>query len=207
MTAPTPSAIHAVVPWAVLESVRTIDSPSPDDLPEYHEELATKRLGMSRTVATQIERFQRLARRDSRVDAGEVVALLRLVGRRKDAGLVFTDAGRRAGTFAAGRVSPTARGFWRVLPGPLRRRFGRVLSRRALGTVLDLGLSRASDGLVVSGAGLPSGEATPDGSACKFYGAAVSTVLATYTGFDGAILHESCAARGDPRCEWHVSFT
>src|SRR5258708_23048971 len=57
----------------------------------------------------QLERYEGLVRRDARVEADQLEALLRLVGRRPDAELVFADAGRRAARRAARRVFPIRR--------------------------------------------------------------------------------------------------
>jgi len=88
------------LPLALLEAVRGLDRPAPDALDEYHDELSAKRLGLSRTVSLEIERLERLGAR-GRVTAGELAALLRLVARRHDAALVFSEAGRRAARLAA----------------------------------------------------------------------------------------------------------
>jgi predicted hydrocarbon binding protein len=44
--------------------------------------------------------------------------------------------------------------------------------------------------------------ALPDGSACSFYGAAYGELLRRLTGFEGAMLHERCRARGNDACVW-----
>src|SRR2546423_13270987 len=98
----TTTLIHALVPLTILEAIQRLDAPTEDGLEEFHRELAIKRLGMSDTVATQIERFRRLAGRGPGVEMEEAAALFRLAGRRSDAGLVFADAGRRAGRHAIG---------------------------------------------------------------------------------------------------------
>lgn len=205
MTSQTLPRVHAVIPWAVLESVRTLDAPPEDGMEEFHQELAVKRLGTSRTVATQIDRFRALVNRGARVDSGEAVAFLRLVGRRSDAALVFTDAGRRAARWAEGRVGVGRRLFWRLLPGRLRHRFGMRIVRRLLHSYFDLSLATEGTRAVAQGRRLPSVDATADGSACKFFGAAAATLLAAYTAFDGAMVHDACVARGSEQCRWHAA--
>src|SRR5262245_4669117 len=88
--------VHAIIPLAVLEAVRNLDTPVEDGLHEFADHLLVKRLGLSSTVAVQVREYAALARRGGRVDAAHVQALLRLVGRRPDADLVFAEAGRRA---------------------------------------------------------------------------------------------------------------
>ena len=56
------------------------------------------------------------------VDLDEVVSVFRLVGRRRDAGLVFADAGRRAARYAARGVGRPSRTLARVSPGGMSRR-------------------------------------------------------------------------------------
>src|SRR2546430_827278 len=112
--------VHSILPLAVLEAVRNLDTPVEDGLTEFAAELLSKRLGLSPTVAMQLAQYEGLVRRDARVDRAHVEALLRLVGRRPDADLVFADAGRRAarravarlfvGSRLAARVSPTVLG-------------------------------------------------------------------------------------------------
>ncbi|HKV72002.1 MAG TPA: hypothetical protein VJN62_12185, partial [Gemmatimonadales bacterium] len=97
--------VHSIVPLAVLEAIRNLDTPVEDGLAEFADELLSKRLGMSATIAMQVNEYEGLVRRDATVDPTNVEALLRLVGRRPDADLVFADAGRRAARRAAARTA------------------------------------------------------------------------------------------------------
>src|SRR3989442_13110787 len=93
-----------MAPLAVLEAVRNLDTPVEDGLSEFAEELLSKRLGLSATVAMQLREYEGMVRRDAPADQSHVEALLRLVGRRPDADLVFADAGRRAARRAGRRL-------------------------------------------------------------------------------------------------------
>ena len=197
--------VHAVIPLSVLESMQYLDSVSPGDSDEFRQEVAAKRLGTSSTVAMQIERFGRLARRNMVVDRGEATALLRLAGRRTDAGLVFADAGRRAARHATGGVSPVARAFRRMLPGFARRRYGMRLVRQAVRRVPDIELGGAEGQILGVAADAPSADATSDGSSCALYGSAIAAILRSFTDFDGAVLHDTCRAKGAPDCRWHTA--
>ncbi len=185
--------VHSIVPLAVLEAVRNLDTPVEDGLTEFADELLVKRLGLSPTVQMQLAEFEQLVRRDARVDATHVEALLRLVGRRPDADLVFADAGRRAARRAVKRMWPV----WRF--------FGHSAARRAAGTVLgaELGydhrlpVARVTDPIAI--------QATPDGAACGFYGAGLVELLRLLVGYEGAMLHVACRARGGSVCEWQAS--
>jgi hypothetical protein len=197
--------VHAIVPLSVLEAMQHLDSPPPDESEEFRREVATKRLGTSRTVAMQIDRFRRMARRNLPVDRAEATALLRLAGRRTDAGMVFADAGRRAARHGVARVSPLSRGLRRILPGFARRRLGMRLVRRVVREVLDVDLQRSEGQLVAVAGDAPSADATTDGSACGLYGSAMAAILRTFTDFDGAVLHDTCRAKSASSCRWHAA--
>jgi hypothetical protein len=198
----TSPAVPALIPLSLLEAIRNLDTPVEDGLDELAEEIAVRRLGLSPTVAAQIQRYRQTAERDGGVDADEAISVLRLVGRRADAPLVFADAGRRAARYAT-RVH--ARPAWtlsRVSAGGLARRIAQRsaghLARRVFGG--DLGSSH--EGIQVRMTDSLSVTALPDGSACAFYGAAFGELLRRLTGFEGAMLHERCRARGNDACIW-----
>src|SRR5512134_2430836 len=133
-----------------------------------------------------------------RVSAGELAALLRLVARRQDAALVFSDAGRRAARHAMGRLSWSGRFARRLLPRRLRWRLGFGAAARLSAQVLGVRLVREAG--VVTGEPV-SGAAPPErGSPCTFYGAAIAELLRLLTDFDGAMVHDTCAAREDATC-------
>lgn len=196
-----PPPLPAFVPLALLESMRDQDIPAPDGDEEYHEELAAKRLGMSQTVAQQIERYRTLTIRGEQVPDEEVVALLRLAARRSDGALVFADAGRRVARHAASQAG-LARRVGSVLPGAARSRMGVTLAGRVLRPI-GITLGRADGGAVAASAeSPPSIRATPDGAACSLYGSAVAEALRIFTDFDGAVTHGACRTRGDDACRW-----
>src|SRR5260370_35420477 len=118
--------VHSSLPLPVLEAVRNLDPPVEDVVSEFAAELLSKRLGLSPTVAMQLREYEAMARRDARADPAHVEALLRLVGRRPDAGLVFADAGRRAARRAVRRLFVMSRLAARAAP-PL---FGTGAARR-----------------------------------------------------------------------------
>lgn len=193
--------VHSIVPLAVLEAVRNLDTPVEDGLSEFAEELLVKRLGLSPTVAMQLVEYEQLVRRDARVDAAHVEALLRLVGRRPDADLVFADAGRRAARRAVRRLFALSRLAARVAP----RWLGHGAARRAARAVLGAELTREQHLPVARVAALIAINATPDGAACGFYGAALAELLRLLVGYEGAMLHTACRATGGERCEWRAA--
>jgi hypothetical protein len=185
--------VHSIVPLAVLEAVKNLDTPVEDGLTEFADELLVKRLGLSDTVQMQLAEFEQLVRKDARVDDSHVEALLRLVGRRPDADLVFADAGRRAARRAVKRMFGVV------------RLFGHVAARRAARAVLGAELAwdhrmpvaRVTDPIAI--------QATPDGAACGFYGAGLVELLRLLVGYEGAMVHVACRARGGTGCEWRAS--
>lgn len=185
--------VHSIVPLAVLEAVKNLDTPVEDGLTEFADELLVKRLGLSTTVQMQLTEFEQLVRKDARVEPSHVEALLRLVGRRPDADLVFADAGRRAARRAVKRLSGVV------------RMFGHAAARRAARAVLGaelafeqrLPVARVTDPIAI--------QATPDGAACGFYSSGFVELLRLLVGYEGAMLHVACRARGGTGCEWRAA--
>lgn len=193
--------VHSILPLAVLEAVRNLDTPVEDGLSEFAEELLVKRLGLSNTVAMQLERYEGLVRRDARVEPEHVEALLRLVGRRPDAELVFADAGRRAARRAARRVFAGSRLLAYIGP----RAFGHAVARGAARSVLGVDLRREGGVPVALLGDAITVRATPDGAACGLWAAALAELLRLLTGFEGAMRHTACRATGAAACEWRAA--
>src|SRR5256886_14122217 len=80
--------------------------------------------------------------REAAADRAHVEALLRLVGRRPDADLVFADAGRRAARRAVRRLF----GLTRLAARGAPRLFGYAAARRAARAVFAAELRREGDG-------------------------------------------------------------
>ena len=201
----SPDDAHSILPLAVLEAMRSLDSPSDEEVAEYVDELLKKRLGLSDTVAAQIGRYGALVRHDEPVRAFELEQILRLVSRRTDAALVFADGGRRAARRSLGRMSGLGRWGARYLPKAIGRRIGFRLAKSAAGEVFDTTLARqGADGVASREDGLPV-QATPDGAACGFYAAGLAELLRQLMDFEGTMVHSACRARGDARCEWRTS--
>ena len=193
---------HSILPLAVLQAMRHLDSPRDEEAAEYVDELLKKRLGLSDTVAAQIARYELVALRDQTVSAEELEQILRLVGRRTDAALVFADGGRRAARRAMTRLARATRWAARHLPRFLRRPVGYRAARRCASEVFAASLSRVGRGATFAVGDPTSVRATSDGAACAFYAAAFAELLRELVDFDGGVLHPSCRSRGDERCEW-----
>jgi predicted hydrocarbon binding protein len=197
-------AIPAILPLSLLEAIRNLDTPVEDGLEVLAHEIVARRLGLSTTVAAQIERYRETAEREGTVSDDELVAVLRLVGRRHDAGLVFADAGRRAARHTIRAGGRSARALLKVSPSTVGRRVGLRTVRRLASTYFrgELGVKAGETEFRMSAA--LSVSAMPDGSACAFYGAAYGELLRSLTDFEGAMTHEHCRGRGDPVCVWRA---
>ena len=197
--------IHALIPLSLLEAIRNLDTPLDDGLNELAGETVSKRLGLSSTVAQQIERYREAVEHNASVPSEEAVSVFRLVGRRPDATLVYSDAGRRAARYAARSAGIGTKMLLGVSPKPLRRRLGAKsaaqVSRKLLGIHLELLPSgyqvRLTESLATA-AGFP-------GTGCYFYSAVIAELLRVATGFEGAMVHERCHARGDDHCFWRAA--
>jgi len=193
--------VHSILPLAVLEAIRNLDTPVEDGLSEFADELLAKRLGLSPTITMQLTEYEGLVRRDARVEATHVEALLRLVGRRPDADLVFADAGRRAARRAVRRMMLVSRLAARAAP----RALGFAAARHASRAVLGGELRREQRVPVARITGTLALDATPDGTACALYTAAFAELLRLLVGFEGAMLHTACRSTGAGRCEWRAA--
>ena len=200
-----PETIHALIPQSLLEAIRNLDTPLDDGLNEMAEETVSKRLGLSTTVAQQIERYRESADKNGTVPADEAISVFRLVGRRPDATLVYSDAGRRAARYAARAAGIGTKVLLGVSPGPFKRRFGIRTAARAARKLLGIELNlrggnpqlRLTESLATL-AGFP-------GTGCYFYSAVIAELLRVASGFEGAMIHERCRARGDEHCFWRAS--
>lgn len=198
--------VAAVVPLALLESVRALDLPATDLETELVHELRNKRFGLSDTVYMQIKRYGEAVRRQQRVPFDEVLALARLVGRRPDADLVFREAGRRVARAALATVSATTRRAARSLPGPIGRPIAlrnlRVICRR----YLEGRLERQGASLLLEVLAPVTADAAPGGGGCGFQEAALRELLLGLTGVDHAIQAVACLSRGDRTCQWRTDW-
>src|SRR3989442_14231582 len=127
----------------------------------------------------QLTQYEALVRRDARVDPALVEALLRLVGRRPDADLVFADAGRRAARRAVRRLSVVSRLAAHLAPNAP----GYTVARRAARAVLGGELRREQQVPVAPVRDTPAVSATPHGAARGGYGAPFPAPLRPLIGF------------------------
>jgi hypothetical protein len=197
--------VPALIPLSLLEAIRNLDTPVEDGLDELAEEIVTRRLGLSPTVAAQIQRYRQVAERGGWVELDETVSVLRLVGRRVDAPLVFADAGRRAARYAARGRGRSSRTLVKVSPYGVARRLALRSAARLARTVFGGELKPRPEDVEVRMNAPLSIEALPTGEACVFYGSVYQELLRGLTGFEGALLHERCRSRGEEACVWRTA--
>lgn len=197
--------VAALIPLSLLEALRNLDTPVEDGLDELAEEIVVRRLGLSPTVAAQIQRYRQTAERGGTVDLDEVLSVIRLVGRRPDAALVFADAGRRAARYAARTGGRSSRTLARMSPKGWAQRITLRSVARLARTVFDGELNSRPPVVEFKMSAPLSIVALPSGEACLFYGSAYLELLRGLTGFEGALLHEHCRSRGDGACFWRTA--
>lgn len=196
--------VPALIPLSLLEAIRNLDTPLEDGLEELAEEIVSRRLGLSPTVAAQIQRYREAADQNHTATLEEALSVFRLVGRRPDAALAFADAGRRAARYAAKASGRPAWTMLRASPPGFSRRLALRATTRVTETAFDGQLQTAAGAPEVRMAIPLSIQALPDGVACVFYGSAYSELLRWMVGFEGTMMHEGCRARGNDVCLWRA---
>lgn len=198
------ATIPAIVPLSLLEAIRNLDTPIEDGLEELADEIVARRLGLSRTVAAQIQRYREAAEHEAGVGLDEALSVLRLVGRRPDAALAYADAGRRVARYAARASGRPAWTMLRVSPPGFSRRLALRAATRVARAVFDAELRTGGEAPEVQMVLPLSIQALPDGAACGFYSSAYSELLRWLAGFEGTMLHERCHALGHEDCVWRA---
>ncbi|MHB1327015.1 MAG: hypothetical protein ACYC2K_02320 [Gemmatimonadales bacterium] len=201
-----PTTVHAIVPLSLLEAIRNLDTPPNDGLPaELSEEAFAKRLGLSPTVAAQIERYREALEQGTMISEAEGVQVFRLAGRRSDAELVYADAGRRAARHAVRLRVARPAVLTAILPSASRRRAGQRRAARALDQVFGVRLDSEGGTVwmrVERSLAMRAGFA---GSGCEFYRSLALELLRLTSGFEGTLFHPECEQRGAIECRWTVA--
>ena len=195
--------MHPIIALSVLEAVRASDLAKGDPADESQAAYEAIKLGRTTSVAVQIERYSKMVRRNAMLGRDELGALFTLVSRRPDADLIFGDAGRRAGQYAAKQMPRLLRVLHLGLPLGLRERLGRRLIRRAAALVFDIDVAR--DGNEAAARETCHAQVVPGGRPCGLYGSALAELLRTFTSFDGAYFRTACRARGGGTCRWSTT--
>jgi bacteriochlorophyll 4-vinyl reductase len=204
--APEPRGeVWAYLPLSLLLAVRAHDRPGEILEDEDLTLSLPRRLGLSGVIEREIQHYERAEKRGRRVEAVDVVNLIRLVLRRPDAEAILRDTGERVAEEYLRRVPGGWRRLARALPtGPslaLGRRAARRLLRRLIGEG-RVEITGHPAGVRVKSA-LTRGDAT--GTACGLFAAAVVTVIRAYAGERASLHHANCASTGAAWCEWTIA--
>lgn len=198
--------VTALLPLALLESVRRHDRPREVLEDENLADSLPRRLGLTHVVESQIHRYETADRRGDPVAVEEVRNLLQLVLRRPDAETILHETGQQIARRKFGDRPAVVTAARQALPERLAliavRRAARRLLRRLVGDgAVETGgrpvTARISGGLL---AGLDETTAP----VCSLYTGALEEVIAAYAPDGLALDHVRCAARGDAVCEWAI---
>ncbi len=197
--------VAAVLPLALLESVRAHDRPDEVLEDENLTVSLPRRLGLSDVIHTQIRRYEEAKRKGRPVPARELVDLIRLVIRRPDAEEILDEAGRGVVQRYLARLGERRARFARILPRAVSRRAflrrTRLFARRfAAGAVPDVQKAPLRVSLQKS----ITAEVDPGGVACRLYGSAFQALAQRYLRPGARVEHSRCEARGEETCEWTV---
>lgn len=195
------------VALALLEALRSTDTPSELLEDEDVQQSLPRRLGLSSAVEAQIRRYRELASSRADLRASELADLLGLVARRPDAPTVFAHAGRRMARDRLERRRVRRRFVGIPLPEAVRRR----LAFRVAGKIAreanpggEFRIERSPRALVIEGS-LPAAASVPE--ACHLVRAALAECLDAHglgsEAGEGAV-HPLCEARGDDCCLWRA---
>lgn len=193
------------VALALLESLRSTDTPAEVLEDEDLQQSLPRRLGLSSAVEAQIRRYRELASSKGELRAAELADLFALVGRRPDAADVFAAAGRKLARdrLDSRRVQERLVGI--RLPESFRRRLAFRVARKVAREVNPGAVLRTESSplaLVVEGS-LPAAAETAE--ACHLVQAALGACLDAHglESREGAA-HPLCESRGDDCCLWRA---
>lgn len=198
--------VTALLPLALLESIRQHDRPREMLEDEDLAESLPRRLGLTSVVESQIYRYERARKRGDRIAGEEVQDLLRLVLRRPDAEAILLEAGRLVARRHYDRASAIVAATRRVLPRRLaaaaaRRAARQVIRRIAVAGEPDL----SGPPLTVRLPRAITVAAEEAETACALVTGLLEELTMLYTGDRTAVRHRQCAGDGHSVCEWAVA--
>lgn len=196
---------------ALLEAMRSADTPVEMLEDENVQHSLPRRLGLSDVVEGQIRRFRELTDRGGSTHAQQLADLFALVDRRTDAPVVFGRAGRWLVSHAVTRGKERAGVARFPLPGAMRRRLA-LRAVRSVATLVSPGstvtVERSPMALTVTGC-LPAyacGTSTGCGLITAAFGAALGAFdVEEARDASDPVHHSMCESRGDAACIWRVS--
>jgi bacteriochlorophyll 4-vinyl reductase len=201
------ATVDALLPLSFLEAVRSIDTPEDATDTEFVSDLRNKRLGLSDTVYTQIQRYTDAVRKSVRPAHDEAVGLARLIGRRPDAEAVFRSAGRYLAKEAYLTISPFTRRVIRRLPAFLARPLALRQARRVARRYMNGRVTRVGSSVMLEVPQSVTLGVAPQAGGCAYYEAAFRELLRLLVGGAGAVEHVRCAGRdGEDKCQWRAEW-
>ena len=201
-------SVRPAIALAILEALRTTDTPEEVLEDEAFSYSLPRRLGLNEVVENQMRRYADLRRRGQSMEISELDSLITLVGRRDDARAVFDTAGTQLATDHFAAQSLARRAGRTVSPKLLRRRLlARSMERiaRAFSPGASIETATTPPTLTVGGGLLASSGGA--GAGCEMLTAAVRVAVEMYYGADADVETISCEGRGEEACVWIVRET
>lgn len=197
--------VRPVIALAILEALRSTDTPDEVLEDEAFAYSLPRRLGLNDVVENQMKRYADLRRRGQSLEVEELDSLVTLIGRREDARAVFNTAGSRlaADHFATQSI---ARRAGRTISPRLLKRLLLVRSMERIARAFSPGATIVTesapptlriDGGVLANAG-------GEGAGCEMLTAAVRVATELYFGTNATVESVSCEGEGGDACVWIV---
>lgn len=199
-----------VVALALLEAMRSTDTPLEMLEDEVLQQSLPRRLGLSEVVEGQIRHFRMLVDKKRPTTARQLADLFALVDRRDDAPVVFARAGRWLVRHEVTRGRERA-GFAKLpVPSAIRGRMALRAASGLAGLVSPTGTVRSERGpLAVIVEGCLPAYACGTSTGCQIITAAFGEVLRAFgVGPDlehrDPVAHPLCESRGEACCIWRT---
>ena len=197
--------VGPAIALAILEALRTIDTPEEVLEDEAFAYSLPRRLGLNDVVENQMRRYADLRRRGHTLELSELDSLVALIGRREDARTVFDAAGTQLANDHFSGQSLARRAGRTISPKILKRRMlVRSMERiaRALSPGAEIQTEMTPPTLKVGGGVLANSGGA--GAGCEMLTAAVRVAAEMYCGADAAVETVSCEGTGGESCVWIV---
>jgi hypothetical protein len=199
--------VSAAFPLALLESVRSHDRPGEVLEDEDLSISLPRRLGLTGVIETQIFRYQADQKAGRSVRLDEVMGLIRLVMRRRDAEPILRETGQRLARWHTRGMPATWQRILHRAPNRLGLRSARRSAVRTLKALLAGDRITATKPFTVRITNSSTARLEENGTACMMPTALLEELLLIATGRPRRVQHTRCGGRGDGDCEWEVAET
>lgn len=199
-------AVDSVVGVALLEALRSTDTPPETLEAEDFSQSLPRRLGLSGVIDRQIERYARLEEEGEGLPPSDAEDLFRLISRRSDAADICRRAGRALVDRDLDSRSLGARAISRAGPAVLTRWLAlRAASRlaRRVNPSASVRTERDPPSLIVEGS-LPA-RACDGPEGCELLAQSLEAYLAAYAGTESRGVHPLCESEGDSACVFRLA--